>query len=81
VYSKDSSETIAVRVSDWQFASGWFSAMADESGSNPLPGREQLSSSPFPKPLTAPIRRPLNLLAVEDYLPDALLVRGKRGRD
>ena len=40
--------------------------MADESGSNPLPGKEQLSSSQSPKPLPELIRRPLNLLPVED---------------
>ena len=57
---------IAARASDWQFASGWLSAMADESGSNPLPGKEQPSSSPSPKPLPERIRRPLSLLPVED---------------
>ena len=66
MYSKDSTGTTAVRVSDWQFARGWLSAMADESGSNPLPGKKQRSSSRSPTSLPEPIRRLLNLLPVED---------------
>ena len=32
----------AAPASDWQFASAWLSAMADESGSNPTPGKDHL---------------------------------------
>src|SRR5689334_8202073 len=75
VFLKDSIEITAVRVSDWQSASGWWNVTAEESGSNPPPAGEQHSSSPSPKPLHEPVRRPLNLLLAEDNLPDALLVR------
>jgi CheY-like chemotaxis protein len=65
----------AVPASDWQFASGWLSVMADESGSNRRPGQEQLSSSRSQNMPPEPIQQPLILLLAEDNLPDALLVR------
>src|SRR3954453_22783900 len=74
-FLKDSTEITAVRVSDWQSASGWLNVTAEESGSNPPAEGEQHSSSPSRKPLREPVRLPLNLLLAEDNLPDALLVR------
>jgi two-component system, response regulator len=68
-------QNTAAPVSDWQFASAWLSVMADESGSNPRPGKEQPSSSPSPNAPRKSIRPPFNLLLAEDNLPDALLVR------
>ena len=65
----------AVPELDWLFASGLLSAMAEESGSNPSPGKEPPSSSPSPN-TPSPVRSAaLNLLLAEDKLPDALLVR------
>jgi hypothetical protein len=49
--------------------------MADESGSNPHPGKDLPFSSPSPNTLRESTRRPLNLFLAEDNLPDSLLVR------
>jgi CheY-like chemotaxis protein len=49
--------------------------MADESGSNPNPAKGQLSSSPSPSS-TRERGQLLNLLLVEDNLPDALIIKG-----
>jgi CheY-like chemotaxis protein len=48
--------------------------MADESGSNPHPEKEQPSTSPSHTPATGSAPRRLTLLLAEDNLPDALLV-------
>src|SRR5579872_1365877 len=58
----------------WRSVSASWNAMADESGSNRLQGKELPSSSPFRDSTTPPVHR-LNLLLAEDNLPDALLVR------
>jgi CheY-like chemotaxis protein len=57
---------------DWRFADEWLNNMEDESGSNLKKDREHPSSlqSQSEKP-----GRRLNLLVVEDNLPDALIVR------
>jgi chemotaxis family two-component system response regulator Rcp1 len=49
--------------------------MADESGSSPNQGKEQLSSSPSPGIRSESVPERLNLLLAEDNLPDAILVR------
>jgi CheY-like chemotaxis protein len=76
-YSSGSIEitTTAVPASDWQFASELLSAMADESGSNPDPGKGQPSSSPSHSQTSESAPPQLRLLLAEDNLPDALLVR------
>jgi CheY-like chemotaxis protein len=61
-------------VSDSLFASAWLNVMADESGSNPRPGKEQPSISQSHIPDTGPVLQRLTLLLAEDNLPDALLV-------
>ncbi len=65
----------AVPVSDWLSASASLNVMADESGSNPHPGKEPPSTSPFRNKSREPGQRRLTLLLAEDNLPDALLVR------
>jgi CheY-like chemotaxis protein len=62
----------AAPASDWPFASVWFSDTEDESGSSLKKAREQPSFSHSPS--KTPTLR-LNLLLVEDNLPDALIVR------
>jgi CheY-like chemotaxis protein len=62
-------------ASDWQFASGWSSAAADESGSNRDPGEDLLSSSPSPNPLLDSPPDNLILLLAEDNPLDANLVK------
>ena len=74
-YSNDSTGITAGQGSAWPFVIGSSLAMADESGSNPRPVKEQRSSSPSPKGPLERTRQPLNLLLAEDNLPDALLVR------
>jgi CheY-like chemotaxis protein len=49
--------------------------MAEESGSNPFPGKGQPSASPSPNPSAQVIPQRLILLLAEDNVPDALLVR------
>jgi CheY-like chemotaxis protein len=49
--------------------------MVDESGLNPNLAKERLSSSQSPEMRNQPDSRRLNLLVVEDNLPDALLVK------
>lgn len=66
---------IPAPASDWLFASAWLNAMADESGSSPNQGKEQLSSSPSPGIRSESVPERLNLLLAEDNLPDAILVR------
>jgi chemotaxis family two-component system response regulator Rcp1 len=77
VYSRDFTVTknTAARVSDWPFASVSWSAMGDESGSNPPSAMAPPSTSPSPGAPGVPSGRRLNLLMVEDNLADALLVR------
>ena len=62
-------------ASDSLFASAWLDAMADESGSNPVPERAPFSTSPSLNKSNAQGRPPRILLLAEDNLPDALLVR------
>jgi chemotaxis family two-component system response regulator Rcp1 len=62
-------------VSGSPFASASLNAMAEESGSNPSPGKAQPSSSPSRNQAGESSRKRLNLLLAEDNLPDALLVR------
>src|SRR5580765_3920375 len=69
-YSNDSTGITAGPGSAWLFASGSSPVMADESGSNPHPGKEQPSSSPSQNEPLERIRQPLNLLLAEDNLPD-----------
>lgn len=59
----------------WQSVNGWSSATEDESGSNQNPARVPPSSSPSLDTARGPAPPPLNLLLVEDNLPDALIVR------
>jgi CheY-like chemotaxis protein len=67
-------KSMAAPVSGWQFASAWWSAMADESGLSPNLEKVPPSTSLSPNLRPEPTRR-LNLLLAEDNLPDALLVR------
>ena len=66
---------VTLRFEDWLFASALLNGTEDVSGSSPNQDKAQPSSSPSPdtRPASAPKR--LNLLLVEDNLPDALLVR------
>lgn len=65
----------AAPASAWLFASGWWNAMEDESGSSPGPEKEPPSSSLSRSSLAQSPRQRLNLLLIEDNLPDALLVQ------
>jgi len=60
---------------DWLFATGLSSVMADESGSSRNPIKGPPSTSPSPDTIRDPARPPLNLLVVEDNLPDALIIK------
>lgn len=77
MYSSDSIviRNIPAPGSDWQFHTAWLSVMADESGSNRSPERGPLSTSLSPGANRDPAPFPLNLLLVEDNLPDALIIR------
>jgi CheY-like chemotaxis protein len=77
VFSNDSIviRNIPAPGSDWQFHTAWLSVMADESGSNRSPEKGLPSTSPSPSGNRAPATFPLNLLLVEDNLPDALIIR------
>ena len=56
-------------------ASGWWSGMGDESGSNRNPEKGRPSSLPSPDPTHSSSPPRLILLVAEDNLPDAIIVR------
>jgi CheY-like chemotaxis protein len=77
VYSNDSIviRDIPAPGSAWQLPTAWSSVMADESGSNRKPEKDPPFTSPFRTANRGPAPHLLNLLLVEDNLPDALIIR------